>query len=451
MRVVTYIIILLLNLNPLLSQKLIFSTSNLDTSAILFTSIEGEKAFVVDSIYPNEKKQIIIETNKYFLHHGFYQIIFHDNKRIIFIYDRKDIDIQADNQSIDESPKVIKSQTNQLYFQFLRLTKSYKDKSELLHHILDNYPKADDYYDITLRTLARIQSTYLEFVNKTSQMNKKSFIARYIRSARLPVIDGQLSAEERGKMLRKHSLDNVDFADPELIFSDVFTNKSIEYLSYYRNPHFPKDLLEKEFMKAVEILLEKAKRDHLIYQHITEYFIEGFRKFGFDHVIDYIIENYIIKDDLCLNESLSGSLERRIEHARLFKPGNTVPNIVMSDASGSPVELNRLNTDIILILFYASWCTHCQSLLPRINNLYKNQEVLKTEVFAISLDTVKSEWLDFVRDNDLSWINVSDLKGWDGISASDYFIYATPTMILIDNQYKIISKPLSVEELKDWF
>lgn len=31
------------------------------------------------------------------------------------------------------------------------------------------------------------------------------------------------------------------------IFSDCFTNKTIEYLTYYRNPQLPKELLEKEF------------------------------------------------------------------------------------------------------------------------------------------------------------------------------------------------------------
>ena len=44
---------------------------------------------------------------------------------------------------------------------------------------------------------------------------------------------------------------------------------------------------------------------------------------------------------------------------------------------------------------------------------------------------------------------MSDLKGWEGKAATDYFIYATPTMFLIDNEKKIIGKPITIEEVKN--
>ena len=52
-----------------------------------------------------------------------------------------------------------------------------------------------------------------------------------------------------------------------------------------------------------------------------------------------------------------------------------------------------------------------------------------------------------INSNRMNWINVSDLKGWNGIAVKDYFIYATPTMFLVDKQKKIIKKPLTIEEL----
>ncbi len=70
---------------------------------------------------------------------------------------------------------------------------------------------------------------------------------------------------------------------------------------------------------------------------------------------------------------------------------------------------------------------------------------------AVSIDTVKSEWQSFVNNNNLTWINVCDLNGWDGKAALDYYLYATPTMFLIDKNKKIISKPAAIEELKSIF
>jgi peroxiredoxin len=179
--------------------------------------------------------------------------------------------------------------------------------------------------------------------------------------------------------------------------------------------------------------------------------LDGFKKFGFDNVINYIVENYVIKDDLCQNEKLTITLDRRIQQARNFKIGNEVPNIILPDSSGSLVELNKINAERTLIIFYASWCPHCQTLLPQVYELYKNQKEKKFEVIAVSIDTVRTDWLNFVRTYNLDWVNVSDLKEWDGKAVLDYYIYATPTMFFVDKDIKIIKLPTSLNDLRQWF
>jgi thiol-disulfide isomerase/thioredoxin len=104
-----------------------------------------------------------------------------------------------------------------------------------------------------------------------------------------------------------------------------------------------------------------------------------------------------------------------------------------------------------LIIFYASWCPHCQTLLPEVYKLYKSQKEKNVEVLAVSIDTSRTDWLRFIRTNNLNWINVSDLKTWNGKAASDYYLYATPTMFLIDQSKKLIQNSPSIEELKNCF
>lgn len=103
------------------------------------------------------------------------------------------------------------------------------------------------------------------------------------------------------------------------------------------------------------------------------------------------------------------------------------------------------------MLFYASWCTHCQNIIPKIYELYQNQEDKTTEVVAISLDTSKTEWNNFIGTYALDWINIGDMEGWNSKVAKEYFIYATPTMFLIAKDKKLIAKPTSVNDLKPWF
>ena len=187
-----------------------------------------------------------------------------------------------------------------------------------------------------------------------------------------------------------------------------------------------------------------------MYKHIVEYLLDGFKKFDFDNVINYIFDNYVIKDDICLDEKLETALERRIQQNKLFKPGFIVPNIEMNDASGSIVKLSNLNVEKTLIIFYASWCPHCKDMLPQIYKLYKDQKENKFEVMAVSIDTSKTDWLNFIKTNKLDWLNVSDLKGWEGKAAVDYFIYATPTMFLADKENKLIKIITGIEELKNY-
>jgi peroxiredoxin len=201
-------------------------------------------------------------------------------------------------------------------------------------------------------------------------------------------------------------------------------------------------------MVAVDSLLNKAKSNQLVYQHITEYLIDGFKKFGLDQTLDYIIQNYVIKDDLCLDSKTESSIQRRIDQNKKLPVNAIAPDIILADADGRTVDFKKITADKLLLIFYASWCPHCQSLIPELNNFYKLQIGKKFEVMAISLDEKKDDWLNFIKNNNLNWINVSDLKGWSSKAASDYFIYATPTMFLIDSEKKILGKPLSIDELK---
>jgi peroxiredoxin len=331
------------------------------------------------------------------------------------------------------------------------LSKSYKTKTELLNLILAHYPDKDDYYQTTKSKLQSTQSEYKNFAEVTAQKNPKSFIARYIKAAQLPIVDSAIPQNEQLVYLKNHALDNIDFNDAEMIYSNLFANKSIEYLTYYRNQQLPKALLEQEFMKAVDTLLQKAKVNELVYQHMTEYLVDGFTKFGFDAIINYIVENYVIKDDLCLDSKIESTIQKRIDQSKNLKIGTVVPNIILPDEDGKSIDLSRIETEKILILFYSSKCPHCITSISELIKLYDNQKQKTVEVLAISLDENRNEWTKFIEDNKLNWLNVSDLKGWTGKSVEEYYIYATPTMFLLNKERKIESKPLGIDEIKTIF
>lgn len=438
-------IIFLLLTSSVYSQSFEVTVKDIGFSSAKIQSLQGEKVAEVDSISTREKDTFRFSFNEKKYHQGFYRLTFPNNRNIDFLFDGNDIKLKTHVSAILDSIEIISSESNRLYYSFVKLNKAYKTKTDLLQLLLLRYPKEDSFYQLVQKRINQLQDEYLEFVTVKSQKEPASFIARYIRSASLPTVSFNSSSEQQLVFLKAHALDNVDFDDAELIFSDAFTNKTIEYLTYYRNPQLPKELLEKEFMKGIDSVVSRAKVNTIVYQHVAEYLLDGFKKFGFDKVLDYIVDNYVIKDDLCLDEKLGNTIQRRIDQNKNLPVGAVAPNFTMTDISGKPVELNKIAKQKVLLVFYASWCSHCKTILPQINELQKRKKDF--EVVAISLDTNKDEWKNFVDKNKLNFMNVSDLKGWDGETAQKYFIYATPTMFLLDVTKKIIAKPTTFEEL----
>lgn len=445
-RICLFIMIILAG--TLCAQQIKIKVNNSNDKKAYIHALSGEKTTLIDSVITSKTGEFTYNFKKDTGRTGFYRIVFGNNKWIVFLNTGENCEIATDAKNLSDSLKVITSESNKLYYTFIKLNKSYKTKSELLQLIIARYPKDDDFYKTALTKVIQLQDEYLDFVNSTAQKEPDSFIAKYIRSAQLPIVNYSLVIDKQLVYLKEHALDNVSFKDAGLINSDLFTSKTIEYLTYYSNPQLPKELLEKEFIKAVDYILNKAKAKPQVYKHVVEYLIDGFKRFGFDTIIDYIVTNYVIKDDLCLDEKTENSIQRRLDQNRKLPVGETAPNIQLPDATGKEINLAKIKSDKILLMFYASWCPHCKDLTPKIAELYKKQKTKKFEVLAISLDNKKDDWTQFVKENNADWLNVADLKGWDGKAAADYFIYATPTLFLIDKKMKILGKPTTIEELK---
>lgn len=440
--------LIILSNSNILSQSASIEIKGLTESKGTLSFLRGETTYKLDTISAKAPGLFTYIFNKEKNHSGFYRLTFGKNKWLDFVYDKDEINIITSSENIFDSIRIKKSESNKIYFSFIKLNKEYKTKSELLLLMLARYPKDDDFYDVIKGKLINLQTEYFNFVNETSQSNPNSFIAKYIKSAQLAITDINLPAEKQLSYLKSHALDYVDFSNSDLMFSDAFTNKSIEYLTYYRNPQLPKELLEKEFSVAVDSILNKAKVNSFVYKQVTEYLVDGFKKFGFDFVIDYIVDNYVIKDDLCLDSKLTTSIQRRMDQSKFLKIGSAAPNIKLPDSNGKLIELNKINTNKTLVIFYASWCPHCNELLPKISELYESTKDRNFEVIAVSIDTNKTDWMNFITRNKLNWINVCDLKGWSSPAANEYYLYATPSMFVIDNQRKIIAKPYLIEDIK---
>jgi peroxiredoxin len=69
------------------------------------------------------------------------------------------------------------------------------------------------------------------------------------------------------------------------------------------------------------------------------------------------------------------------------------------------------------------------------------------EILGVSLDQNQERWVDAIAKDGLSWLHVSDLKGWANDAARLYGVSSIPHTFLLDREGKIIAKNLRGEAL----
>lgn len=128
--------------------------------------------------------------------------------------------------------------------------------------------------------------------------------------------------------------------------------------------------------------------------------------------------------------------------------GALAPEISLPTPDGNQVSLQSLRGQYVLVDFWASWCGPCRRVNPSLVDAYKSYSDKNFTILGVSLDYKKDKWLEAINADKLSWMHISDLKGWESIAARTYNVQAIPANFLLDPEGKIIAKDLGGDELK---
>ena len=126
-----------------------------------------------------------------------------------------------------------------------------------------------------------------------------------------------------------------------------------------------------------------------------------------------------------------------------MKACDTIP---YTQPGGGFMKMSSIKSDYTLIVFWSTYCNHCMQSLPLLKRIYDAGRG-NFEVLAVSFDTDRAAWQKFIQDNNLGWLNYSDLLGWESKIAHDYDVQGTPTYFLLDKNKKIIAKPIELTDL----
>lgn len=144
-------------------------------------------------------------------------------------------------------------------------------------------------------------------------------------------------------------------------------------------------------------------------------------------------------------------IQTAIDGAKKTQIGAMFTDFTQYNPEGKAVNLSSLKGKYVLVDFWASWCGPCREENPHVLAAYNKYKNRNFEILGVSLDepNKKAEWLKAVKDDGLTWPQVSDLKEGGNTAAKLYGVQAIPFNFIMDPNGKIVAKNLRGDKLEE--
>ena len=235
-----------------------------------------------------------------------------------------------------------------------------------------------------------------------------------------------------------------------------FTNLADSF--YFRTPHFFEsmkvygatifslNLPRAEVIATFDKLLAKIPKQSPQYK--VALLSLAFSAIGKDNSIFFLYGSKYKEEFTGFSPELDPYLAQELAKARgPLEAGMEAPDFTELTPEGKPLKLSDLRGKVVLIDFWASWCGPCRRENPHVVKLYEKYKDKGFEILGVSLDRDRDRWLQAIKDDKLTWPQVSDLQHWQSKAAKLYNVTGIPYTVLLDANGNIIATKLRGEAL----
>ena len=144
-------------------------------------------------------------------------------------------------------------------------------------------------------------------------------------------------------------------------------------------------------------------------------------------------------------------IKANVKQMKATAVGQKFTDFEMQTPEGEKVKLSDYvgKGKVVLVDFWASWCGPCRREMPNLVDLYAKYKNKNFEIVGVSLDQSGEAWKNAIKQLNISWPQLSDLKYWDCEGAKLYAVSSIPHTVLIDKDGTILARGLAGEALQE--
>lgn len=250
---------------------------------------------------------------------------------------------------------------------------------------------------------------------------------------------------------KDHYWDDYRFEDDRLIHTPIYDGRLDEYFNKLVLP-IP-DTVQAEADKVLA-LAKRGSATSEIFKYTLWWltrFSETSKIMGMDAVFVYLVENYYMKGDAYWLSP--DDLAKYVDRAHKIAPnviGNIAPELRLTGIDGKEHSLHGTQANYTLLIFWSPECGHCLKEMPMVDSVYN--AVLKdkgVKIYAVRTEGEIDKWKEVIEENGFDdWIHVYDPEHKSRFR-SDYDIYSTPVLYLLDDKKIIVGKRMDHSNVAD--
>lgn len=126
------------------------------------------------------------------------------------------------------------------------------------------------------------------------------------------------------------------------------------------------------------------------------------------------------------------------------KIGDRFIDVTLSTPDGKMESVSNNLGKFTIIEFWASSCGPCRMEHPRLRMVYNKYHKLGLNIIGISADDNLDDWSSAIKQDTITWLNVSDLRSFNNKAFMIYGIKAIPTLILLDEKGIILDENIQI-------